>query len=213
MTVTAPEFVGPTMPASVALKRKIAGLKPEWLKTPKCLQGSVGDTVVFQKSAELAEKGIAKFAEGAAEGSLKAGIASKATSLLGKMGAVSKKIPVIGVAISAALELPDVVEGFKEGRGAAQVMKSGSVVTGTTVGAVVGAALGSFIPGPGNIIGGIVGGIAGEWLGRKLGSGLFGSNKGTEQVAAAQQPSPQFGTMTGVAPFDLNSPLAGLPIA
>ncbi len=26
MTVTAPEFVGPTMPASVALKRKIAGL-------------------------------------------------------------------------------------------------------------------------------------------------------------------------------------------
>ncbi len=62
----------------------------------------------------MAEKGIAKFAEGAAEGSLKLELQVKQQVFLGKMGAVSKKIPIIGVAISAALELPDVIQGFKK---------------------------------------------------------------------------------------------------
>lgn len=215
------------IPGISGIREKISTLKTsigDHLPTmPKFMQGSVGDTAIFQKASGLAEKGIAKVAEGAAEGSLKASFASKATSFLGKMAKVSKGIPVVGVALSTLCEVPALVQGFKEGRGAAQIMKSGSAVTGTTVGSIVGAALGTMIPIPGmTFVGGAIGAMVGNWAGNKLGSGLWGSNKGDSQVAAApqvQQAPQQFGSMTapngamatgGVYPP--GSILEGLPI-
>lgn len=213
------------IPGISGIRERISTLKTsigEHLPTmPKFMQGNVGDTVIFQRASGLAEKGISKVAEGAAEGSLKASFATKATSFLGRMGTVSKSIPVVGVALSSLLELPAIYDGFKEGRGAAQIMKSGSAVSGTTVGSVVGATIGSFIlPGAGTFVGGAIGAMAGNLAGNKLGSGLWGSNKGTTLVAAApqvQQAPAQFGSMTAPngamasAAFDFNNPLAGLP--
>lgn len=191
---------------------------------PNFMKGSVEDTVIFQKAAGLAEKGIAKVAEGAAEGSFKAGFASKASTFLGQMGKVAKGIPIVAVAINTLFEIPAVIEGFKEGRGLAQIMKSGAAVSGTTIGSIVGAALGTLVPIPavGTWVGGAVGAMVGNWAGNKIGGGLFGNNHGNAKMADAyqmqrQQRPAQFGQMT--APysahspmvFDINNPLAGLP--
>lgn len=190
---------------------------------PNFMKGNVGDTVVFQKAAGLAEKGIAKVAEGAAEGSLKAGFASKASAFLGRMGNVSTKIPVIGVALTALCELPAVFEGFKEGRGLAQIAKSATAVTGATVGSIAGAAVGSLLGPVGTWVGGAVGAMVGNWVGDKIGGGLFGKNQDNAKIADAphnmqrQQMPAQFGQMTapssapGSMMFNINNPLAGLP--
>ena len=187
-----------------------------WGKTP------ISDTGIYTNFAKTAEKGIAKVTEGAAEGSARASFASGAAKFLGKMGAVAKGIPLVGVAISTLCELPAIFEGFKEGRGAAQIMKSGAAVTGTTVGSIVGAAAGSLLGPVGTLIGGAAGGWLGNIIGDKIGGGLFGSNR-NEQPAASHSPAPayamqqaprQFGSVTnpnGMAPFDINNPLQGLP--
>ena len=190
-----------------------------WGKTP------ISDTGIYTNFAKTAEKGIAKVAKGAAEGSTRASFASGAAKFLGKIGSVAKGFPLVGVAISTLCEIPAIFDGFKEGRGAAQIMKSGAAVTGTTVGSIVGAALGSLIPIPGmTLVGGAAGGWLGNLIGNKLGGSLWGNNKAEQPVAAAahyqapayavQQAPRQFGSVTnpnGMASFDINNPLQGLP--
>ncbi|MEI8388916.1 MAG: hypothetical protein WCG23_03415 [bacterium] len=188
-----------------------------WGKTP------ISDTGIYTKFAGAAEKGIAKVAEGAAEGSARASFASGATKFLGKIGSVAKGFPLVGVVISTLCEIPAIFDGFKEGRGAAQIMKSGVAVAGTTVGAIALAALAANPVSLTALALGAVGGIAGNWIGDKIGGGLFGSNRNEQPAAAAHSPAPayaaqqaprQFGSVTnpnGMASFDINNPLQGLP--
>lgn len=190
-----------------------------WGKTP------ISDTGIYTKFAEAAEKGIAKVAEGAAEGSARAGFASGAAKFLGRIGNVAKGFPVVGVVISTLCEIPAIFDGFKEGngRGAAQIMKSGAAVTGTTVGSIVGAAAGSFFGPVGTWIGGAAGGWLGNLIGNKIGGAIWGNNKAEQPSAATHSPAPayamqqaqrQFGSVTnpnGMSPFDINNPLQGLP--
>ena len=86
------------------------------------------------------------------------------------------KVPVIGTLITAAIEVPSIVNAFKNGDGLAQIGRSALAVTGS----VVGMALGSFL-GP---VGTIAGAVVGDMIGRKLGTALLGEPKGEETSAA-----------------------------
>jgi len=167
---------------------------------PKCLQGNVGDTAVFQKAAYKSTLALNAIRGSAVEGSARFGLVNGAKNFIGRMGAVAKSIPVVGIAISTLFEVPAIIDGFKEGRGAAQIMKAGAAVTGATVGSIVGAAIGSVVPVVGTWIGGAIGAVVGGQLGDKVGGGLWGSNKGTAKeqptYVAVQQPVVPFGAQT-----------------
>ena len=193
-------------------------------KMPKCLQGTVGDTAVFQNAAYKSTLALNAIRGSAVEGSTKFALVNGAKNFLGRMGTVAKGIPVVGAALSVLCEVPNIIEGFKEGRGAAQIMKSGAAASGVTIGSIVGGAVGTLIPIPGmTFVGGAIGAMVGGWFGDKVGGGIWGSNKGTTQeqaqpaTVAVQQPHAQFGSKTlrngAVAPipFDFNNPYAGIP--
>ena len=86
---------------------------------------------------------------------------------------IIKRIPILGTAISAAFEIPDLIKAHKSGDKklmGAQVAKSVGGVTGGTIGAIAGGALGSLVGPIGTVVGGAVGGVLGDFVGRHLGS-------------------------------------------
>lgn len=140
-------------------------------------------TATQRAAAEFATVSSEAVAKAAASSTANT-VATKASGVLGKLGGLSNAT-VWGGAVAAAFEVPDVIEGFKEGRGAAQIGKSASVVGGAIGGMALGTAIGTAIcPVAGSAIGAVAGflisgacALAGSWLGGKVGSGLFGDNK------------------------------------
>ncbi|MDD3237783.1 MAG: hypothetical protein PHV37_06765 [Candidatus Gastranaerophilales bacterium] len=110
-------------------------------------------------------------------------------SLKGKGG-------TLGIALTAAFELPDIVKAFKNGDGVKQIGRSALSVGGFAAGAAAGAAIGSVIPIAGTAVGGIIGGLCGlvgGMLGgsasEKIGNKIFGKSiqDQKEEAQAAQQ--------------------------
>lgn len=96
----------------------------------------------------------------------------------------------LGVVLSVAFELPEIIKAFKNGDGIQQIGRSALNVGGFAAGAAAGAAIGSFIPGAGTLIGGIAGGlcgIVGSMLGGgvtdKIGKKIFGESIEDKKVA------------------------------
>lgn len=81
------------------------------------------------------------------------------------------KIPIIGPAIQTAFEVPEIIEGFKQGRGLEAIGHSGTEVLGATAGMAIGQAL---IPIP--VVGAVIGGMTGQFLADKFGDKVFGKN-------------------------------------
>jgi len=120
----------------------------------------------------------------------------------------SKKIPIVGTLMMGAFEVPDLIDGFKNGDGLQQVGRSSikvATLTGTaTAGSALGGAIGTVLfPGVGTVIGGILGGIAGGFIGDSIGgfigNTLFGKSikeQKEEQMLSSQNP--------GIYPYDLN---------
>lgn len=190
--------------------------------SPKVIK-QVTKGAVKEAEAQLASKGGAKLLGKAAKSSLKAGFFNGTKSLLGRLGALSNKIPVAGAFIAAITEVPDVIDGFKEGRGLAQIAKSVTKVGAAGVGAAIGGAIGSVVPVVGTAIGAIAGGFVGDLIGDKIGGGLFGSNHEQQETAEAAEEAPaqqhsaqknSFGKLTdfGKGVYPAGSALAGLPI-
>lgn len=216
-----------------------------WGKAP------ISESPIYQGISDGASKGLTKLAVKAsvkaAENTAEKGFfakligkvagyvapAAKSTEgFLGKMGGVAAGGGVFtkgNVAIAAAFEATDVIEGFKEGRGIRQTVQSatkvgagvagglaataGAVALGVISGPVGWAALG--IGAVGSAIGYMVGGKATSFLGHNQ-KGLFEKAQVAE-VPATQQANAQFGSKTMPAngavtpiPFDFNNPLPEL---
>lgn len=90
-------------------------------------------------------------------------------------GKTMSRIPVLGLLISTAFEVPDIIDGFKNGDGMAQIGRSAVNVACTTVCATALGALLAPIPG-GAIVGAFVGGWIGNKLGKFMGNAIFGKS-------------------------------------
>ena len=130
---------------------------PELAKLDKSLlETSVGRNILAKLGGQV------KFLSGG-----KASIAGNTTARFA--GTTMAKIPLLGILISTAFELPEIIKAFKAGRGAEQVIKSAINVACTTAGAAMGAAFLMAFPPFGCIVGAALGGILGEKLGHCLG--------------------------------------------
>lgn len=131
---------------------------------------------------EVAEGEEGTIAVSAAEGELSAE-ATVAARALGR-------IPVLGIVISVAMEIPAVVDAFKEDKenkennkentneGWKQVGRSTLNVVGVTAGSAIGAALLTpVLPPLGTFIGAALGAMAGKFIAEKLGNKIFGERK------------------------------------
>ena len=153
--------------------------------------------IMGEKSILLTKKDLANVGSKTISGRF----ANLGKKLIGKIGTVSRGIPGAALVLSSLGEIGNVVQGFKEGRGLAQIADSACKVTGITVGSAVGAgaaalALGLIASNPvGWVVGGVglIGAIAGASYGGKIGDkigdipaglieGLGLSAKKTEEV-------------------------------
>lgn len=88
------------------------------------------------------------------------------------IGRAAQRIPILGTAVSAALEVPDLIKAGRSGNKEVwgnQLAKSTGGVAGGTIGAIAGGALGSLVGPIGTIIGGAIGGFIGDAIGRFVG--------------------------------------------
>ena len=132
------------------------------------LETSVGKGIVSKLG------GSVTFAQGASSfGQTATVTGSTAGRVAGKTLA---RIPLIGILISTAFEVPDLIDAYKNGDFGAQVGRSTLNVACTTAGAAIGAAIGSAVPVVGTIIGGFIGGLIGSAVGKGLGKMLFGKS-------------------------------------
>lgn len=120
--------------------------------------GSATNPANIRYMTNLASSGApAAIASGA-----KVPLAQKMSQAVGagkSAGKLMGKVPIIGAAITGALEYND-----SGSAGRAVAVGAGSMA-GASAGAAIGAAAGSFIPGAGTLVGGFIGGIAGAYLG------------------------------------------------
>ena len=87
------------------------------------------------------------------------GFGGKSKAVLKQLG---KRMPLLGVLLTAGLELPNIISAFSDKGivgGLVETGKSTARLAGATAGFVIGQAL---IPIP--IVGGLIGGFAGDWL-------------------------------------------------
>ncbi len=100
--------------------------------------------------------------------------------------ALSKRMPLIGVGLTLAFELPNIFSAFKDKGfvgGIAEAGKSTARLGGFMTGMALGQAL---IPIP--VLGGIIGGMAGDWLVSKVVGKSHSEQKAeAEEIAQAQQ--------------------------
>ena len=112
------------------------------------------------------------------------GIGGKSKAVFGQF---AKRMPLLGVLLTVALELPNIVSAFKDKGlvgGLVETGKSTARLAGATAGFAIGQAL---IPIP--LVGGLIGGFAGDWLVSKV-VGKSHSEKKAEaeaEVQAAQE--------------------------
>jgi len=168
-----------------------------------------GIKVAKEASKTLGKEAVEEGAKTEIKVGLKGTIARHASKFLGGVARTAKAVPILGAVIESAMQIPDVIEGFKEGRGLAQLAKSATMVGGSTLGALALAAMATNPLGLAGMGLAVVGGIAGTWVADKVGSGLFGSNKGEEALAEApvgQNPEiPAFGKQTQRHPYSNSS--------
>ena len=160
---------------------RIAGAA-DWLTGKATKVGTMGETLT-KKSAEYAGKaGTAGSRTLTQTGNLVAskstGYAGSALEFLGKRSAGAVTGGVAAAAFEVFDEYSEVKQGFKEGRGLAQLGQSTVEVAGTGVGAGLGVAAGMAIGALGGPLGIIAGGLIGGWLGEKFGNKI-GDNVGT----------------------------------
>ena len=89
---------------------------------------------------------------------------------------IMKRIPILGTAISAVMEVPELMKSARSGEKGAfkkQLGKSTGGVAGGAIGAIAGGAIGSLVGPVGTAIGGALGGVIGDIAGRILGPALF----------------------------------------
>ena len=95
---------------------------------------------------------------------------------------MTRGVPLLGTAIGAMFELPDIINAGKSGRKgalASQLGKSTGGVAGGTLGAALGGAIGTILGPIGTIVGATLGGIIGDKAGRTVGPFLAKGFKGT----------------------------------
>lgn len=113
-------------------------------------------------------------------GGMTGGAVESATKLKG----IAKKLPLIGVALSAA----DAAYSYHEEGTRGLVKSIAGTAGGLAAGAATGAILGSVVPGLGTIIGGVIGagvGVLGGWLTENAAGEIYDAvNKGTTLAAA-----------------------------
>lgn len=120
--------------------------------------------------------------------------------LKGSIGALGKRLPLLGGLFAIAVELPNIIGATKEDGifgGAAEAAKTATRVTAGMTAGAVGAALLSPIPVVGPIIGSLVGYFAGDAL-----ASLVTGKSYSEKKAAKEQPAQQTTQNTG---FDTGS--------
>ena len=108
--------------------------------------------------------------------------------LKGSVGALGKRLPLLGGLFMIALEIPNIIGATKDNGifgGAAETAKTATRVTSGMIGGAIGAALLTPIPVVGPIIGSIVGYMAGDGLASII-TGKSHSEKKAEQEALAQ---------------------------
>lgn len=137
-------------------------------KAVQALDKSLLETGVGQKV--LAKLGGSVVRDGS--GAIKSVTGGTAANVAGK---TMSRIPVLGILISTAFEVPDIIDGFKNGDGMAQLGRSAVNVACTTVCAAALGALLAPIPG-GALIGAFIGGWIGSKLGKCLGNAIFGKS-------------------------------------
>ena len=109
------------------------------------------------------------------------GIGGKSKAVFGQF---AKRMPLLGVLLTVALELPNIFSAFKDKGvvgGLVETGKSTIRLAGATAGFAIGQAL---IPIP--VVGGLIGAFAGDWLMSKI-VGKSHSEKKAEAEAAMQE--------------------------
>lgn len=114
-----------------------------------------------------------------------------------------KKIPIIGIALTAIIDGPEIYNAFTKGgskEGQKEVIGFSKELGSTLAGAGVGAAIGSIVPGLGTAIGGLIGGIIGGiggmiWRGKTYSereeAGLVAHAKETDKKPPVSNEKPQ----------------------
>jgi len=196
----------------------------------------IAESPVYQKIAGAAGNGLTNIAEKAGAESMigKAAIGTK--GFLGKMTGVAEGGGLFSkgnAAFAAAFEAPDIIEGFKEGRGLAQTAQSGTKVGAGIAGglaATAGAVTLGLISGPvgwAALAVGVVGSAVGYMLGDKATSflghnkkGLFDSEPAVQNQQIAQQINPNqqgflsqttMGQPNYMMPYGLSDQIVPLP--
>lgn len=201
-------------------------MKTFWKNMQRVLTGEDAATVFTKASSESVESLAKTMVKGGADDLAKtivkngaddlAGAGAKVaakTGIFAKAGAaISKKVPALGkiasklkgkggsiaIAISLALEIPTIIQAFKNGDGLQQLGRSAIGMGGMAAGAAIGSAIGSIIPGAGTVIGGLIGGalgIVGSIFGgeaaKKAGDAVFGKSIQEQKDEAAEAQAEQ----------------------
>ncbi len=167
------------------------------------------EKLVTKQSSGQIGKILASNADNVAVDAAKASKKGIFNSLKGKGG-------TIGIVLTVAFELPEIIKAFKNGDGVQQIGRSTLSVGGFAAGAAAGAAIGSVIPVAGTAIGAVVGGLAGIIGGmvggaaaNKAGEAIFGKSiaeqkeeqaEKQQEALAMMQKNQQVQTAYGVQP-------------
>ena len=110
------------------------------------------------------------------------GIGAKSKAVVGQLG---KRMPLLGVLLTAAIELPNIFSAFKDEGLVGGVLETGKStvrLAGATAGFAIGQAL---IPIP--LVGGLIGGFVGDWLMSKIVGKSHSEKKAEAQAEIEQQ--------------------------
>lgn len=110
--------------------------------------------------------------------------------LKGSVGALGKRLPLLGGLLAIAVELPNIISATKDNGifgGAAETAKTATRVTSGMVGGAIGAALLTPIP----VVGPIIGSLFGYFAGDALASLVTGKSHSEKKMAAQQNAQQQ----------------------
>jgi len=186
-----------------SLKQSSGNMKTFWKNMQRVLTGEDAATV-FKNASDATESLASKVTSSASKALVAEGAETVAKEgaevvakkgLKGVLGKLKGKGGTIGIILSLGLEIPAIVQAFKNGDGLQQIGRSALNLGGAAAGAAAGAAIGSIIPGAGTVIGGIIGGalgfigsMFGADLSKKAGDAIFGKSiqDQKDEAAAAQ---------------------------
>lgn len=149
---------------------------------------SVGKEALEKAGKEVVEEGGKKILKEVGENTVKQGAASLFKGF-------AKKIPLIGTVITAAFEVPNIINAFKEGgvgEGVKQIGRSAVSVAGDLGGMALGATIGSAIfPPIGTIVGGIIGSLVAGQATDVVNNTVFGKPVAEQKAELAEQQQEQ----------------------